>query len=161
MMDTVVVYTSKDAEELFGEGGSGDWVANKSRLAKCSYLVAVANAHSNWSKHTEDRHAHAFLVGKVSGAKESQATPGRLVIEFSQYALIDVPNSWGGQRNPVRYTNLLEFDLNTESLEWKEFPTDQVQVVDNTSPLTVEEAKKGLAKHIGVSPDCIEITIRA
>lgn len=160
-MDTVVVYTSKDTEMLFEQGGSGDWKANEARLEKCSYLVAVANAHSNWSKHLEDRHKHAFLVGKVSGVKDAPATPGRLIIKFSQYALIDVPNSWDRQRNPVRYTNLSEFDLNTEELDWQDFPTDQVQEVDSTSPLTVNEAKNGLAKHLGISPDCIEITIRA
>lgn len=162
-MDTVVIFTSKDTEKFFEEGGSGDWVANKARLAKCSYLVAVANAHSSWSRHTEDRHAHAFLVGKVSGAFQSKNSPGsaRLVIEFNEFALIDVPNAWGGQRNPVRYTSISEFGIDPGTLEWRKFPTDRIKEVDTTSPLTVEEAKKGLAKQLGISSECIEITIRA
>ena len=101
-MDTVVVFTSKNLETFFGEGGSGDWVANEDRLAKCSYLVAVANAHSNWSVHSQEKHGHAFFIGKILGVKPVSTSPKRLIIQVSEYAEIDISDSWGGQRNPVR-----------------------------------------------------------
>ncbi|HHJ19244.1 MAG TPA: hypothetical protein ENJ84_05385 [Gammaproteobacteria bacterium] len=160
-MDTVVVFTSKDIDTIFAEGGSGDWVANKDRLAKCTYIVAVANAHSNWSKHPQEKHAHAFIIGKITGIFESASNPGRVVIQFDEYASIDTPNAWSGQRNPVRYTDLSELGIDPGALDWQPFPADKIKEIDATKPLTIEEAKLGLAKKLGVTPDCIEITIQA
>ena len=79
-MDTVAVFTSKDLKTIFEQGGSGDWVANEDRLAKCSYLVAVANAHTNWSQHAPDSHGHAFLIGKIAGTMPAPESPRRLII---------------------------------------------------------------------------------
>ena len=58
-----------------------------------------------------------------------------------------------------------EFDIDPETLDWKPFPFDQ-QIersitMRSTPSLTIEEAKQGIAKKLGIDPDCIEITIRA
>jgi hypothetical protein len=160
-MDTIVVFTKKDLEVMFEQGGSGDWVANEDRLSKCVYLVAAANAYAAGSGHDATKHAHAFLVGKISGVKDAPESPGRKIIQFDEYAEIDIPKGWVGQRNPVRYTELSEFGLSPEQIQWISFPADRVKEYDLTPELTVEEAKRGLAKKLGVSPKCIEITIRA
>jgi hypothetical protein len=165
-MDTaVVVFTSKDLEVMFGQGGSGDWAADRDRLSTCQYLVAVANAKSSWSKHPGSRHSHAFLVGKVSGAVAVPGNPNRTIIQLSEYAEVDVPGAWKGQRNPVRYSNLSEFGISTGRLAWKEFPASPpratAQATDGIQPLSVEEAKAGLAAKFGVPVESIEITIRA
>ena len=82
-------------------------------------------------------------------------------MRLSEYAEIDVSNAWAGQRNPVRYTDLSEFNLSPESLDWKPFPTDREKTRVATPPLTIDEAKQGLARRLGISPECIEIQIRA
>ena len=159
-MDTVVVFTRKDLGVMFEQGGSGDWTANEDRLTKCTYLIAAANSHAADSKHNAGMHGHAFLVGRISGVVDAPENPGRKIIQFSEYAEIDIPNGWEGQRNPVRYTKLTEFGLPADQIKWKPFPTDRVKEYDLTPKLTIEEAKRGLAKMFGVSPGCIEIVIR-
>ncbi len=160
-MDTVVVFTRKGMNTIFAQGGSGDWVANVDRLDKCSYLVATANAHSRLTEHSEDMHAHAFLIGKIAGVKDAPENPGRSIIQLSEYAEINIPETWGGQRNPVRYMNLSELDIDPEKVEWKPFPTDLEKTYDPIPALTIEEAKRGLSKKLGVTPEDIQITIRA
>lgn len=160
-MDTVVVFTRKNLQTIFEQGGSGDWVANEDRLAKCAYLITVANSNAADSKHSTAIHGHAFLVGKISSVVDAPENPGRKIIQLTEYAEIDIPNGWQGQRNPVRYTNLSEFGLSDDQIGWTPFPTDRVKEYDLTAELTIDEAKRGLAKKLGVSPECIEITIRA
>lgn len=160
-MDIVVVLTSKSIETFFHQGGSGDWVANEDRLAKCTYLIAVANAESNWSEHNHEKHRHAFFIGKISGIVPAPENPKRLIIQFSEYAEIDIPNCWGGQRNPVRYINTEKLDFDPDKFDWKPFPTEYQKPIDTVKPLSVEEAKLGLAKKFGVAPEQIEIIVRA
>ena len=69
-MDTVVVFTRKNLEVMFEQGGSGDWKANEDRLGKCTYLVAAANAKVLGCAHDPESHGRAFLVGKISGLKD-------------------------------------------------------------------------------------------
>lgn len=159
-MDTVVVFTRKDLQTMFEQGGSGDWVSNEDRLAKCTYLVAAANSHAVDSCHNAAKHGHAFLIGKISGVVDAPENPGRKIIQLNEYAEINVPKGWQGQRNPVRYTNLSEFGLSDDQIKWIPFPKDRVKEYDLTPELTIDQAKRGLAKKLGVSPDCIEITIR-
>jgi len=160
-MDTVVVFTKKDLETMIEQGGSGYWKADENRLKKCTYLVATANSHAVDSKHTAEKHGQAFLIGKICGVVDAPSELGRKVLQLREYALIDIPNSWGGQRNPVRYTNLSEFNLSPNNIKWRAFPTDGIKVKDITQELTIEEAKRGLAKKFGVNLDSIEIIIRA
>jgi hypothetical protein len=160
-MDTVVVFTRKGMDTIFAQGGSGDWVANVERLDRCSYLVATANAHSRLTEHPESMHAHAFLVGKIAGVKDAPENPGRSIIQLSEYAEIDIPDAWGGQRNPVRYLDLSEIGIDPAQVPWKPFPTELEETHDPIPALTIEEAKRGLSKKLGVTPESIEITIRA
>ena len=160
-MDTVVVFTRKSLEEMFEQGGSGDWLANEGSLSKCNYLLATANSRATNSPFPGRKHASAFLIGKISGVKDAPDNPGRRIIQFDEYAEVDLPDAWGGQRNPVRYTNLSEFGIDLQQISWKPFPTDRQKEYDSIPELTIEEAKCGLAKKLGVSIDCIEITIRA
>lgn len=160
MDKAVVVFTGKDLEDMFGQGGSGDWAADKDRLSTCKYLVAVANAKSSWSKHSGSHHAHAFLVGKVSGAVPVPGDPKRAIIQLSEYAEVDVPDAWSGQRNPVRYLDLREFGIEPSKLAWKPFPAAPPRATQEVRGLSVEEAKAGLAAKFGVPVASIEITIK-
>ena len=160
-MNTVVVFTSKSVETIFADGGSGFWKINKSTIAKCSYIVMVANANSKFKEQEKEKHGHAFMIGKVSGHFEDADYPGRLVIKFSEYAFIDIANKWSGQRNPVRYADITEFGLDLKNLAWESYSDEKKAEIDTTKPLTIEEAKMGLAKKLGIDPGCIEISIKA
>lgn len=158
MSDTVVVLTSKSIETMFQEGGSGHWVASKDRIERSKYLLAVRHGHSGWSE-DDKPHNTAFVIGR-----NLSVLPGdddRIIIGFREYALINEPNVWPGNRNPVAYLNLEDIGIDVSSLKWLPFPEHQVVEENRAKPLTIEEAKLGLAKALGISKDCIEITIRA
>ena len=168
-MDTVLVFTAKDFDTTVEQGGSGNWKLNAERVKKCDYVVMTANAHHRDSKHSNAMHGHAFLVGKISGLQSEayddlgNKEDDRWIIEFNDYALVDIPKAWGGFQNPVKYTELSSLAIQPEALEWKPFPMDQKVDRSNQAipALTIEEAKLGLSKKLGISPENIEITIRA
>ncbi len=168
-MDTVVVFTAKDIDRTIEQGGAGNWKLNADRAKKCDYVLLTANSHHRASLHPKDKHGHAFLVGRISGlTPEAYDDLGnkeddRWIIQFGEYAEIDIPNAWRGYQNPVKYMDLTEFEIDPDQLEWKPFPMDRI--VDQSSAsvpaLTIEEAKLGISKKLGITPECIEITIRA
>lgn len=167
-MDTVIVFTAKDINKTIEQGGSGNWKLNAERVKKCDYLILTANSHHPASVHLKEKHGHAFLIGRISGLTQDtyddlgNKESNRWIIQFSEYAVIDLPNAWGGFQNPVKYANISEFSLDPELLDWKPFPTDQIinQTHRGIPALTIEEAKSGIAKKLGITPECIEITIR-
>ena len=167
-MDTVVVFTAKNISKTIKQGGSGNWKLNAERAKKCDYLILTANSHHRDSMHLKEMHRHAFLIGKISGLTPDayddlgNKEDNRWVIQVSEYAEIDIANAWGGFQNPVKYTDLSEFSIDTEQLNWKSFPADQVvnQAHISIPALTIEEAKSGIAKKLDLDPECIEITIR-
>lgn len=158
LSEAVVVLTSKSLETMFEEGGSGHWKANEDRITRCRYLVAVRHGHSGWSE-DETPHNTAFLIGRSLSVLPGDG--GRIIIGFQEYAPIEVANVWPGNRNPVAYLDLEGLGIDLASLEWKPFPTHQVVEENRAKPLTIEEAKLGLARALGISKNCIEITIRA
>jgi hypothetical protein len=168
-MDTVIVFTAKDLSELFSIGGSGNWKLDSERVKKCSYAILTANSHHKKSTHSLDEHGSAFLIGKISGVTPDayddlgEREDGRWIIRFSEYAELNIPSFWGGFQNPVKYTDLNDLDVDLESLEWKPFPTEGINTpeYDRIPALTIDEAKRGIAKKLGVTPDNIEIIIRA
>lgn len=154
-MDNVIkVFSGKSLSTMVKEGGTGHWKLSKARAAKCDYVVVVRNRHADWSEAGVD-HRTAFLIGKVAGVK---AVDDRFVVQFSEYADIDIANAWDGSRNPVGYTTLEAESIKIGSLKWKPFPG--LGAVRATA-LTVEEAKAGLAASLGIDPEKIEIIIRA
>ena len=168
-MDTVIVFTAKNLADTFRQGGSGNWKLNSERVKKCSYAILTANSHHKKSTHPLDDHGAAFLIGKISGVTPDayddlgEREDGRWIIRFSEYAELDIPNFWGGFQNPIKYADLSEFSVDLDSLEWKPFPTDGISIpeYDRVPALTIEEAKRGIAKKLGIAPDNIEIIIRA
>jgi hypothetical protein len=157
MGKVVAVLTSKSLETMFREGGSGHWVANGNRIRRCKYLIAIRHGHSGWSQ-DEKPHNSAFLIGRNLSVIPAE---DRLIIGFSEYSEINIPNAWPGNRNPVAYKDLADFDIDVSELRWIPFPADQVVEQNSAKPLTIEEAKQGIAKALGITKECIEITIRA
>jgi hypothetical protein len=163
--ETVVVFTAKSVNRLLREGGTSSWRLDRNHARQCAFAVCTRNAYADWVEGPEDHHA-AFLVGKVKDVVPSPEHKDRYLVQFSRYALVKIPDVWKGDRNPVKYSSLKELGIDPATLKWEEMPesTESPLAGSNApavaSPLTIPEAKRGLALTFGVRPDAIEITIR-
>lgn len=179
--EAIVVFTAKSVERILAEGGTSAWRLQRNNARCCSYAVCTRNKHAKWDQRPQwtegpEEHQSAFLVGKVSDVvacvpskenpKENPAN--RFLVQFSEYALVTIPEVWKGDRNPVKYSSLEELGIDPGKLKWKKMPN--AQEVSETQPvqaiqkplgaLTMAEAKQGLALTFNVAPEAIEITIR-
>ena len=165
MKDAVMVFTRKTIPELFAAGGTGDWVADRARVEKCEYVICTRNSEGGppWPTNASGGVAHgaAFLVGRGLTVTAPDAEL-RVVIGFREYAEINQPQCWPGNRNPVAYGGAEPMlkGLDLDSLDWKPFPVDLVAPPE-AKPLTIAQAKAGLAVGLGVPETAVEITIRA
>lgn len=111
----------------------------------------------------------AFLVGKISGVRASRFHNGRqrYVIEFSEFAEIDVADVWDHSRNPVRYVDESYFEnlgIDFGKLAFKPMPHKAKSDGDSSGEvkaLQLEEAREGLALTLGVRPAQIQFVITA
>ena len=182
--EAVVVFTARSPERIVREGGSQAWVLNAARAKQCTWLVCTQNRNNRDHEFSDATEAHgsAFLVGKVSGvvksAEESDDGKQRWLVTISEYALVDVADFWEHDRNPVRYLPRAELEkkgIKFNKLDFKPLisPTAidarraalrgalvQAAAPGAVVPLTIAEARKGLAATFGVKPEAVEITIR-
>lgn len=162
-----VVFTAKSIDRILREGGTSSWRLDRNHALQCAYAICTRNAHADWVEGTETHHS-AFLIGKVSGVVIASDPDGkRFLIQFSEYAKINIPNVWKGDRNPIKYAHLKDFSIDPARLKWVKMPEpSEVVSVHSAKPqagtvaLTMADAKKGLALTFGVAPEAIEITIR-
>lgn len=163
--NVVIVFTAKSVERILAEGGTSSWRLDRNNARQCEYAVCTRNANADWVEGSEEHHA-AFLVGKVKDVITSPDNADRYLILFSEYAVVNVPEVWTGDRNPVRYAETLEgLGIKLQSLQWEKMPEKATKKKAVPQPaaggsLTIAEAKKGLALTFGVAPESIEITIR-
>jgi hypothetical protein len=176
--EIVVVFTAKSVERILSEGGSAAWRLDRNHARRCEYVVCTRNINSPWGDGTED-HQSAFLIGKIHDVVPCRPTPEnaehekkRFLIEFDQYARLNIPNAWKGDRNPVKYARLDDLGIDPTKLAWETMPHVTETPKRDTSreaasmngagvkALTMAEAKKGLALTFNVPPEAIEITIR-
>jgi hypothetical protein len=171
--ETLVVFTAKSIERLLREGGTSSWRLNPARARRCTYVVCTRNTRASWGDGDEP-HGSAFLVARIDSvvpceptAENDESEENRFLIRFIEFARIDIPKAWNGQHNPVRYTTLRELDIDPADLTWEPMPPVAPQPVSRNNdgksgirPLTMIEAKKGLALYFSVPPEAIEITIR-
>lgn len=164
-MKTILVYTSKPPETIFTEGGTGDWAASKNQIIKCKYVVITKS--DTLAKHFPSNNIEkgsAFLIGKISGVSDSPNNKDRYIINFEEYADINLSNAWHGNRNPVSYINIKDLEdeypnFLLDNLDWKKFPKEKIKSINTVKPLTINEAKQGIAKALDIDPGCIEIKI--
>lgn len=176
--EIVVVFTAKSVERILSEGGSAAWRLDRNHARRCEYVVCTRNLHSAWGDGAEE-HQSAFLIGKIRDVVRCRPTPenaehekNRFLIEFTEYARLNIPNAWKGDRNPVKYATLDDLGIDPAKLTWESLPDVAKTPERNTSKeaapmngagvkaLTMAEAKKGLALTFNVPPEAIEITIR-
>lgn len=192
-IECVAVYTCRGRDRILSEGGSQAWRIDMSKASKHKFLVCIQNRNQTWGQPTAE-HKTAFLIGKISSIEKSteEDAEGRAIIKISEFAELNVPDSWDGNRNPVAYTTLSEYGIHSEddyiNLNWARLGTnfhfnfdglepqktkmlgddyeavmadEQLSSVNNVAmPLSIEEAKQGLALKFGVRVNQIDITIR-
>jgi hypothetical protein len=159
----IAVFTDKTLEVLVGQGGSGPWVGSSERVKRQEYLVCVRKA-----KPGSGEHGNAFFVGKIKAVREhgfDRRGQQRWFFEISEFAIPSHEGRWAW-RNPVRYTTLEDLGIELRKLKFKPAPAPThdlppPEVKSGVKPLTIAEAKAGLAAKLGVSPDAIEIHIKA
>jgi hypothetical protein len=176
MKDAVVVFTAKSVERILNEGGTSSWRLDRNHARQCTYAVCTRNSNADWVEGLEEHHS-AFLIGKIREVVPCTPTPEnnessekRYLIQFSEFARVKLPNIWKGDRNPVKYTSVESLGIDPSCLKWEPMPEfiagAAAKKQANKSgkpgiqPLTMAEAKKGLALMFNVAPEAIEITIR-
>ena len=181
--EVVVVFTARRLERILAEEGTSAWRLNPKHTRQCEYAICTRNAHGHWDQgdwgNGPEAHHAAFLVGKINKVIPSTAPPendesprNRYLIQFSEFAQVDIPGFWSGDRNPVKYRRLEDLDIDFLKLKWEPMPKPDsapapvlaIPSAANSKPtvgrLTMAEAKKGLALTFNVPPEAIEITIR-
>ena len=149
MNTAIQTFTENSLEDILDRGGDYDWVLDQDRAKKCQYLVCCSSQGANRKS--------SFLVGKISGSEFTYAGENgqnRYLVAISEYALINIPNSWPGNQNPVRYTSLEDLGIDPARLIFEKVSKPV------SASFTMAQAKAGLAKHYGVSESNIEITIK-
>jgi hypothetical protein len=165
----IAVFTADSRNEILEVGGSVSWVVAEKQARRREYLVCIRNARDvNFRDH--EPHGTAFLVGKISGLTPygyDKKGMQRWIIMISEYAFVDYPEKWGEWRNPVKYTTLEELGIDPKDLSFKPMPAPTKVLTPQPSsetvrarPLTISEAKAGLALQFGVLPEAIEILIK-
>lgn len=185
-MESVIVYTGKDLRRMREEGGCGHWTASPIRVEAAQYLVCVRNRREQWAA-MDFEHGVAFLIAQIKGTKPSPHA-ARITIEFSTYAMVDVPGAWElltrSQRFPVAYLETSEvfrrIGVDPQELAWKQLGGPaaplQLHLAEATTAYAspaetadskgasftdaVADAKRKLAESLGIAADKIEITIR-
>jgi hypothetical protein len=162
--DAVCVLTARGIERILADGGSQSWVLDAKRARSCEYVICVQNQgfEVDWGKVSAPHHT-AFLVGRLKDVVRSpeEGCENRWLLTFSEYAEIDVANAWPGNRNPVLYTTLEEMGIKVDELKFHPMPEPEIAAKPKVKPLTIAEAKAGLAQTFGVDPSAIDITVRA
>jgi hypothetical protein len=165
----IAVFTATSRAQILEIGGSASWVVAEKQARRREFLVCVRNARGvDFPDH--EPHGTAFLIGRISDLKpfgHDKKGMQRWIIEISEYASVDYPEKWGEWRNPVKYTTLEELGIDPKHLKFKPVPTPTKVMTPpaapdrpKTGPLTIAEAKAGLALQFGVLPEAIEILIK-
>jgi hypothetical protein len=163
-----VVFTAKSVGRILKEGGSSSWRLDRNHARRCTYAICTRNANADWVEGPE-AHCFGFLLGRVKDVIPAPDYEGRYLIQFSEFALIDIPDAWKGDRNPVRYGRLQDFGIDPSTLEWNDMPVQSAGALGTTenphkrsdhTGLTIAQAKAALAVTFGVPAEAIEITIR-
>ena len=166
--DSIIVFTKDKPESVIAANGSGSWRINVDKWDGAIEWLILTNKASNSRQIT--------LVGRVTGFEPDTGgkNPGRYAVKIDAYAVMDDRDLTFASKstNPVQFRKAAEvLGFNPRTLELIPTPEQTLrQSYDDpgrtakrspVKPLSIAEAKEGLAVSFGVSPDQVEITIRA
>jgi hypothetical protein len=162
--DVVALFTTKSAQACLDVGGTQSWAFNPENAKSCRYAVLFRNPDVDWGG--KELHRTAFMIGRISPVIPSTEKPGRWMLTFDEYALIEKAEVWKDWRNPVRYTTLAKLGISLAEIKFR--PTPKRAEAEATSlsqtgtptKIDIDSAKRGLAAYYNVRPEAVEITIR-
>ena len=157
--DVVQVLTFKSVETILATGGTQSWALDRERARSCEFAVICRNARTRDAQGPED-HGSAFMVGRIKDVVPSTESPGRWLITFSEYALVDWKDEWEG-RNPVAYYRTDAYREHEDFNELDYMPMPVLVAPAPSTPMTIGRAKKELAESLGVPIENVEILVRA
>ena len=130
MVETVVVFTFEKIDRILNDGGTSEWRVNRHRAQQCVFTVCTRNCYPKAPTPREgtEPHRSAFLIGRVRDVVTSPGPmPKRYLIQFSKYALLDIPKVWvNGAEGGFMYKTLEELGIDTSELKWKTMPAPSV-----------------------------------
>lgn len=171
-----ILILSRDGMDSVRAQNSAAWRIDPARAKAAQFLILAHNTPDE-----ERTHRKAFLVAKGIGLVprvEEGEPEGRWAVTFDSYAELDVEETekeaWTkGNRFPVQYVNAEErLGFNPDRLAFKKVGKKELEwsyservkresdSVGSSRGLTINEAKQGLAVHLGCKPSDIEITIK-
>ena len=188
---SIMVFTSKDTETILKLGGSQSWRLRIEYARTAEYIFCARRIpHAPTSLDDMKLHRAGFLVGRISDIVPAIGYPGarRWLVEFDEYAEIEIPNAWPKKnRYPVRYnpTEVFagELEIDLDELGFKKSPPrdedfcrnyvdpgykgNEVKTVSSSAStndarpgLSIPEAKEELAAFYSVPAENIEVTIK-
>lgn len=165
MSSVVSVLTLETADAIIEAGGTEPWALDRKRASSSDFLMCCRKAGSPQSGN--DEVGTAFLICKIKDVVPSKTSKGRWKITISEYARVKYVNQWDlKKKNPVAYWDTKKYPNKAgesdylEKLEFEAVPQIELPVNSSVKPMTVADAKAGLAKNFGVDESAIEITIR-
>lgn len=171
----LVVLTGKSRETLMSEGGTAHWVLNPAVVRGFDYVICVRHANPPYDPGPGARpepHGAAFLVAKIADLQLTghDKERDRYRVMFEAVSDVLVEDFWDGSRNPVRYMPLADVAARGIDLDALDFnpvtppavtpPLGTDDDAGGATPLTIADAKQGLAAMFGVPVEAIEITIK-
>jgi len=151
MNQAIQTFTQNSFEDIASQAGDYSWSLDQNRAKNYKFLVCCSSVGAS--------RGSGFLVGKISGVefhKLDDKGKNRYIIQVSEVAVIDIPDLWPGNQNPIRYTSLEELGIDLSGLKFEKVAATP----SHSHSLTIAQAKAGLAENYGVSQDNIEIIIK-
>ncbi len=144
MRESVLVFTHRSIEFLEKLNGSTSWKLDPARVRRCQYLICVRNGNSELAD-DDFNHKTAFLIAKITNVVQALNLPrdeSRYMIEFKEYAEIEIPDVWKSWRSPVIYiggnppnkayeNGIDDLGIDFNNLHWKVVPERDNEYIQN------------------------------
>jgi hypothetical protein len=160
------LFTKESVDTIEKQGGTGNWVSSAAKAREFPFVVLVRN-RNHPSAPSDVEHGAAFLVGRISGARETSeiAANGspRVFIEVGEYALVNVKKARSKSKspNPVWYTDLDTIGIKEKDLHFKSIPQPEGEPGKLASKDAVlADMKRQIGRLFNVPGSAVDISIR-
>ena len=103
MSSILLIFTSKQHDDIIELGGSGWWKVDPVKARKASHVVLVHNAHDRRRSGDPVRHGQSFMIATILDVVQDE--DGRWLVQFDEFATTDAGVEWPGYRNPITYVD--------------------------------------------------------
>lgn len=120
MSNTLVIFTSKQRNDVIAIGGTAWWKIDPVKARNASNVLLVHNAHDRRRPGDPERHGRSFLIATIRDLQQDD--DGRWLIQFDEFAETNDTFHWPGYRNPVTYMNEQDVLDQVQIGEWETMP---------------------------------------